>query len=442
MRPLKIAIANTVALNTGDAAILQSIIIILRRAFGDRVRIVAYDKSPAAVARTYPEIDFEPSIRSQVISADGGSLLHRVADRFGDVAERAAALRFYAAAWLYGRGLAVLARLLLPAAAFRQLERLAQVDLVVSTGGTYLVEHYQFEKNLFDLTAAILLRRPVALFTQSLGPFTRTRSRRRMRWIADRAVAVLVRDRKSADHLADIGCRLDNVHVVPDAAFALEALAPRTTRPPERPRVAVSVREWKHFRTSPAEGFANYVACIRELVVHLVRDRGADVTFLSTCQGLPDYWTDDSKTASRIVDDLPPDVRASVLVDREFRTPDALLRELAGYSAVVATRMHMAILALCAGRPVVPIAYEFKTEELFRALGYGHLIHDIETVRADALLASVDRVLDDAEDIGRDLRRKARELSASAMASGAALRNALEPHDWEPHEPVREPQPA
>ena len=40
-----------------------------------------------------------------------------------------------------------------------------------------------------------------------------------------------------------------------------------------------------------------------------------------------------------------------------------------GFDFVVATRMHMMILSLCVGTPVLPIAYEFKTKELAARLG-------------------------------------------------------------------------
>ena len=37
---------------------------------------------------------------------------------------------------------------------------------------------------------------------------------------------------------------------------------------------------------------------IEDLVDGLVRDRGAEVTFISTCQGAPEYWADDSSVAA------------------------------------------------------------------------------------------------------------------------------------------------
>jgi colanic acid/amylovoran biosynthesis protein len=56
--------------------------------------------------------------------------------------------------------------------------------------------------------------------------------------------------------------------------------------------------------------------------------------------------------------------------------------------------MHAAILALCAGTPVVPISYEFKTKELFGSLGLPELVIDIEEVTASGLIEVVRAALD------------------------------------------------
>src|SRR3546814_6657409 len=70
--------------------------------------------------------------------------------------------------------------------------------------------------------------------------------------------------------------------------------------------------------------------------------------------------------------------RSRVRVDDRFHTPEALRDRYAGYDMVVATRMHAAILALCAGTPVMPLAYEFKTAELFGRLGFAGKVPSIE----------------------------------------------------------------
>jgi len=85
--------------------------------------------------------------------------------------------------------------------------------------------------------------------------------------------------------------------------------------------------------------------------------------------------------------ELPEEVRRRVRVDRAFHGPDALAEAYAAFDMVLATRMHAAILALTAGTPVLPIAYEFKTTELFEALGLGDYVVSIDGIDEDRLLA-------------------------------------------------------
>jgi colanic acid/amylovoran biosynthesis protein len=61
--------------------------------------------------------------------------------------------------------------------------------------------------------------------------------------------------------------------------------------------------------------------------------------------------------------------------------------------------MHMAILSMCAGTPVLPSAYEFKTKELFDKLNLDKWVLDIDAIEPERgvgtladILASLDRV--------------------------------------------------
>jgi colanic acid/amylovoran biosynthesis protein len=46
--------------------------------------------------------------------------------------------------------------------------------------------------------------------------------------------------------------------------------------------------------------------------------------------------------------------------------------------------MHMMIMSLCVGTPVLPIAYEFKTKELSKRIGIADLLLDIDTITEEA----------------------------------------------------------
>ncbi len=51
-------------------------------------------------------------------------------------------------------------------------------DVVISSGGTSLVEHYTLFRRWASFEFAFAAGRPLVLFTQSLGPFARPTNRR------------------------------------------------------------------------------------------------------------------------------------------------------------------------------------------------------------------------------------------------------------------------
>ena len=401
---MKVVVTNVVALNSGDAAILLGLLATLRRAFG-ALEVVVLDSHAAVAARLYPELHFE-----QLAMRGKRSIGRRIRDRL-------------AAAWP--------PLLLLSRRYSRNAKRYAEADLIVSTGGTMLVEHYDLRDRFYQLEIASRARKPLVLFTQSLGPFSKVLNINWLRRVMPRCDLVLLRDERSATHLREIGAHPKSAIVVADAAFALadpDALRSARERAfPQQPKVAISVRRWKHFRSGSAgEKSGSYRDAIAALVTELIVARGAQVTFLSTCQGVPEYGYDDSEAAQEIVALLGEDVRPSVMIDDQFRRPEQLLEDLANFDLVVSTRMHMAILALCAGTPVFPIAYEFKTAEVFANLGLRGRVVDIEDARPQTLPQQVTTFIDDLPGLRGALMDAVISQHESALSAAEKLRKIMQ----------------
>jgi colanic acid/amylovoran biosynthesis protein len=249
-----------------------------------------------------------------------------------------------------------------------------------------------------------------------------------LKWILSRAALVLLRDEASLANVRDLGVHGEHVRVTADAVFVLSPPAGITRgEARNRKRVAISVREWEHFKTRANEaGTAAYQEGVRKLVAHLVWKHEAEVVFLSTCQGVEEYWTDDSRAATAIAAKLPAEVQASVTVDSSFHRPHELLHLLSAFDLIIATRMHMAILGMVAGTPVIPIAYEFKTKELFRSIGFPELVHDIETVTPESLIGQADRILGDAEGFRRSFGDAAAAQRLRAMSAPDLLKQVVQ----------------
>lgn len=422
--PLRVAVTNVTLGNGGDAAILLGLERALRAALPP-FEMTLFETQPSVAVPYFPEYDIQTGLASVAFPqiAIGVPARARRAARW---LERRPRLVAAARAWKAGRK--SLARSLAGRDGVGPFVALAEADIVVSTGGTYFVPAYWLGPRYLEFDVLHALGKPYALYTQSVGP-TVEMPRDRLARIFRRSRVTLLRDQRSLDEVRDLAPRADaSVHA--DAAFALAdpgvLRAARSRVWPESPAVAVSVRDWPHFTTTTAEeGMGRYRASVAAAVTHLVRDHGATVRFLSTCQGRPGYRYDDAATAAAVEALLPDDVRAAVTVDRETYSPTELIEAYRAFDLVVATRMHAAIVALCAGTPVLPIAYEFKSEELVAGLGHRDWSVDIETITAERLVATLGRVLDELPAARAGLFDGVERLRADAMASGALVARAF-----------------
>jgi colanic acid/amylovoran biosynthesis protein len=382
-----VAIVATVAANGGDAAIVEAAIETVRDELGEAPHVTIYDSHPELVAPLLPGVEVRPDLGT-------GTWARRLASLVP------ARWRWRAIPWADR----------LQAALRRPDPALARADVVLATGGTWLVEQYDLTARWLTFRAVRRARRPLVLLTMSAGPFTRKANRRALARL--RPAAAFVRDELSARHLAEVGI---DAEVVPDLAFALRPPPPRRLA-----SVIVSVREWGLFEQPGSTGTDAYERSIVDAVTFLVRERGETVRFLSTCQGLPGY-RDDSVVAEAIAGRLPDDVRRSVVVDRDWHSVPDLLAILAGADLVISTRMHLAILALVGGTPALPIAYEFKTTELYRSLGGEAWVSDVNAMDPAAFVDLVRRfdgrdLVDAAAGLADAARRPARRVAALVAA--------------------------
>jgi colanic acid/amylovoran biosynthesis protein len=402
-------LTNAITMNVGDAAILLGMLESLHDAFGGDARIEVADEAHDTVAAIYPEVSFVSPLHG---ANPGPSVLARSVRRRRVSAARAAAPLGDAAI-----------RALLPPEGRAQFERMRRADAVIARGGTYLVDYYAVRRPLEELELAARTGTPTYMYSQSIGSFSDRVKVRRMRRALAGVRRVFVRDARSRAHVLELGVEEARVSVHPDAAFALAR--PPAGEPRGPLRVAVSVRAWRHYRSgAAAAGQAAYREAVAAAVRRLV-DAGAHVVFLSTCQGRDDYWADDSRFADRLVRELLPGV-PRVDVDRVFRTPREIIDELATFHAVIATRMHFAILALCAGVPVAPIAYEFKSSELFESLGWGDLVTPLEGIDAHTLGRNVEAVLERREELREAIAAVAPGLREAAGRPAAIIREDRE----------------
>ena len=158
--------------------------------------------------------------------------------------------------------------------------------------------------------------------------------------IFDRSVCILLRDEKSREIIRELGVTGVPVNLAADAAFALanplvvEKAKSRAVGKTSTFRVAVSVRYWPHFSTcSNEEGMARYRRSVAAAVRQLISD-GAEVTFISTCQGIAEY-DDDSSEARKVIRLLEPDIASQIHIVDDFVRFDELMERLGTSNKII-----------------------------------------------------------------------------------------------------------
>lgn len=424
---MKILITNTVVLNTGDAAILMGVLKILRLAFQEEIEFIIYDKNPDIAQKYYPELKFRQSLYFNLTKQFPIHYLERLFN-FLNVT------RFYVAAWCWKHNLSFITKILLQQEEIQDILEYSNADLVVSTGGTYLVENYPLHPRIFDYKISLLLEKPLIFFTQSLGPFLIPSNRQNFKHIFEKSLLILLRDRKSEKNILDLNPDKTNTYVTADAAFALgdpvaiEAAQNVRDFDFSSPlKVAISVRDWQYFKTISAElGRAKYLKSIETATEHLVNNYGAKVTFISTCQGIPEYWTNDSEVALEISQNLSINVAHSVNIDCDFHSPEKLAETLKSFDFIISTRLHMAILSLGVGTPVLPIAYEFKTQELFKNFGQENIVIDIEEIDSQSIINSIDFFITSRKEICSTMFSGVQKEAQKALNTSILVKKALD----------------
>lgn len=392
---MKALLTNTVALNGGDAAMMVAAHALLRRRFGPRTEVVVQDDRGEVAARYYPDLRFRPR------------LLRHVGERVAGRAERIL---------VAGRARGV--PLPVSAHARQTLEDWQTYDLFLSTGGTYLVDHYDLRPRGLELDLMSRAGPPLVFLTQTIGPLRKAVHRRALGPAFSRARAVFTRDETSRAEAIALGAKATACHVAPDLAFSLATPdrleAARTRRmPAEGLQVGISVRAWRHFKRG-LEGRESFEAAIAELASHVVTRLQGRVIFVSTCQGIPEYWAQDAEVAARIRRRLPESVAGGVHIDDGFAPPEARIAQLSTLDLLVSTRLHAGILALVGGTPVVPIEYERKTTDVFDAIGQSEWVRSIDDLDGSRLIETVDRFLHRIDEQRSEVFERVAEVSRRA----------------------------
>ena len=299
----------------------------------------------------------------------------------------------------------------------RVFRALREGDVLLSGGGSLLQDTTSTRSLLYYLAVircAQCLHKPVMLYANGIGPVRKSANRRRVRQVVERAALVTLRDHASAQELKQMGVTHSAV-VTADPVFHLEPAGSERSRellrasglPPEKPFVAVSVRDWHD-----TEGFFSGLA---RLCGHLRKTYGLEVLFLLMQPGR-------DKEATAQVQALMDE--PSYVLDIPC-TPRELMGALGQARLCLAMRLHTLIFAARMAVPSMGLVYDPKVASYLEELELPSA-GDVERFDADEAIRRADELMADYDGVLSRLREKSAQLARTARENERLLLELLE----------------
>lgn len=255
------------------------------------------------------------------------------------------------------------------------------IDLTQGDSFTDIYGQYRFD----DLTncKSILERHiPLILGSQTYGPFSKTKNRKRAAKVIQKAIAAIARDKISADYVKKIS------GVKPFLSCDLAFRLPYDNRSAERTgkKVGLNVSGLLYSTGSEGQGTdksfvlkTDYDQYVDQIIKYLIKNE-YEVHLIGHVEA-------DYDVNKKLKMKYP-----SVNLAPEFDNPMDAKSYISSMDLFIGSRMHATIAALTSNTPVVPVAYSRKFTGLFENVDYPYVV-DMQTEDTNGTVqAVIDRI--------------------------------------------------
>lgn len=326
----------------------------------------------------------------------------------------------------------------------RLLRKIKKCDLIISSGGGYFwtnrkgIPGPMFFQNYIHVRTALLLKKPVIFFPQSIGPFYNRLASSMMSGLLShkKTIKIFVRERISytlAKKIMNKFADFNKIELCPDMVLLMgeNQLKKRTSleQQEKMPVIALTLRKWDF----PDSGIKQkkdfnkkYLAELEKFCCDYYDSKGAAFTIFPQSRG-PGSFEDDRMISKTLFSRLKKTIPASHLVYHDLpdeSSPNTIIDILSGADIALTTRLHSALFALAAGIPAVSISYQHKSEGIMKELGFLDFCLEIEKIDSEKIKSMVSFILQNKEKIHLMINKKLIKMRALITER---LRNSLKP---------------
>ncbi len=289
----------------------------------------------------------------------------------------------------------------------RIIKAIRKADLLISGGGS-LLQNVTSGRSLYYylgiLFLGILLRTPVMLYAQGIGPVYGWLPRHLMRWLCNRVRLITVRDEGSLGELAQMGIDVPPIRATADSVLAINPVDKAIGRDIlssnhvalDKPIIGICVREWRNK--------LGYKKVIAEACDKINDTYGAQIVFI------PMQYPEDAQAADKIVSLMQ---RPAIVLRAEYTTGE-LLSLTGNLELMLSVRLHSLIFAGVMSVPMIGVSYDPKIERFLSSVGE-QVAGDLDSVTAEQILAQVEKKLANKDEFRKNNAQRMYALHEKAL---------------------------
>jgi polysaccharide pyruvyl transferase WcaK-like protein len=307
----------------------------------------------------------------------------------------------------------------------------AEADLILDLSGDSFSDlNARAIINVLSVLPALLLKKPVVFFSQSIGPFNYW-TLPLARFCLNNSSLVVIREDVTKQYLERIGVGERRSYLAADCAFLLEPapfakvlkiLQEYGLSGRELPLIGISLSVFM-IEHACASLVNNYLLIMSRLVDYIVESKNAHVVLIPHVIA-PREWGHDDRYATRGVHRLLKNKRKVTIIETDY-DPKELKGIIGQCDLFIGCRMHSNIAALSQGIPTIAIGWSYKYYGIMKRLGMEEYVSYLNTMSFEELKVKFDMLFSLREEIQNQLTFKIKDEKRSALHAVKLVSNLL-----------------
>lgn len=311
------------------------------------------------------------------------------------------------------------------------LDYISNANILLDISGDSFTDDYGITEtmiNCYYIIISRLLRTPVGIYSQSIGPFNHIITKMIAVYCLNRVDILIVREEITKNYLKKIGIKKE-IYLSADPAFLLEPVSNSRIHdifkienfsPKNGNLIGFSVSQ--HINDLNNKKSENdYITKIAKIADYLTKKYDATIVF--TPHVMNDKGKDDRYVAKEIYKLIEEKDRI-ILINNEYSARE--LKGIISYcNLFIGARMHANIAAISTNVPTLAISYSQKTPGIMKMLGLEEYVINFNEIDLQDTINKIDKIWDNKKMIKEHLSRQNGDIKKLAFKSATLVKERI-----------------